>query len=96
MIRAFVVKGDIPNTDVARYEIGDRVAIMDQSTEGAVWHNLGIYTFAGTPQITLTDRTDLDNYTAPSNMTIGTDLIQFQRLCNDGDVPPGVTIGGGQ
>lgn len=85
---------DITTTDVARYEVGTSVAIMDQHTEPHRNHPIGVFHFNGTPMVRLTNRGDRYDYTASSSLRVGADSMIFRRLCSG--VPPGTpTISSG-
>ncbi len=81
-VDAFVPLGaDIANTHIARYEIGGEVTVVDQHTQGGIWHPLGIFDFQGEPMVRLTDRTDRHDYTAPASQKIGADALRFRWIC---------------
>ena len=86
LVEAFVPFGaDISNTHIARWEVGDRVSVMDQHQEGDRWQPVGVFTFEGEPAVELNDRTDRYDYVAPADMRIGADAVRFRRVgCGGG------------
>lgn len=85
LVEAFVpLGGDVATTHIARYQAGSDVTVLDQHEEGNEWQPIGIFRFAGTPAVTLSDRTDRYDYVARAPQRIAADALRFVRLCSGG------------
>ncbi len=96
LVEAHVPMGSgIADTHIARYEVADRVTIVDQHEEGNIWHPIGVFDFVGTPVVELSDRTDRYDFTESAPRRIGADALRFRRVCGGGGVR-GPIPGGGE
>jgi hypothetical protein len=77
------MSSQVATAHAARYRVGHREVVVDQHREGNVWVDIGLYTFQGAPEVTLTDAVYLRNnyeYTGRCQ-TVGADAVRFTPMC---------------